>query len=201
MVGFELYGGKRGYLEHLRSRALYSLGAFRQARRFDWATVRRLVFVCKGNICRSPYAAEKARVLGMTAISSGLETHEGAAADAAAVRNAARRGIDLSQHRSSVYNYGGLQSTDLIVVFESRQYVEVRRRSGDHGLSVTLLGIWSKPCVPDIQDPYGRSDDSFQRCYAVIDAHVLEVVRRVKEATAMRSAAQTRQRNHSEEHP
>lgn len=199
MVDLEQYGGKRGYFEHLRARALYSLGAFRQARRFDWATVQRLVFVCKGNICRSPYAAEKARMLGVPAISFGIEAREGAPAEAAAIRNAARRGVDLSQHRSSPYDDRRLQAPDLVVVFEPQQFDEIRRRFEDRQLIVTLLGIWSKPCTPYIHDPYGRSDDSFQRCYAIIDTHVLEIVRRLRAGTAKRCAATRPPRGNSEE--
>ena len=198
MVDLEKYGGKRGYLEHLRARALYSLGAFGHTRRFDWVTVQRLVFVCKGNICRSPYAAEKARELGVPAISFGLEAKEGAPAEAAAIRNAARRGVDLSQHRSSPYDDRRVQATDLVVVFEPQQLGEVRRRFGGRRLIVTLLGIWSKPCTPYIHDPYGWSDDSFERCYAAIDSHVLEIVHRLRTGTARRCAAPSRPRGNSE---
>lgn len=201
MVGFEHYSGKRGYLEHLRSRLLYSLGAYRQARRVRWANVQRLVFVCKGNICRSPYAAEKSRLLGVPAISFGLEAKQGATADAAAVRNAGRRGVDLSPHRSTVFDLYELQGSDLVIVFEPKQWVEIRRRIGGPRSRLTLLGIWSKPTIPYIQDPYGRNDDAFQRCYTAIDTHVLEVVRRVREAAAIRFAAQRHERGHSEEYP
>lgn len=184
MVSFEQYGGKRGFLAQVQSRLLYSIGAYRQAERIDWTTIYRLVFVCKGNICRSPYAAERARILGAPAVSCGLEASEGAAADPAAVRNAERRNVDLSSHRSRTYDSCRLQESDLVVVFEPRQLVDARRRIENRTVSVTLLGIWSRPAAPYIHDPYGRSDEFFQRSYAAIDTQVLAIVRRLKEATA-----------------
>ena len=38
-----------------------------------WEDVDRLVFVCTGNICRSAYAEYKARSLGMSATSFGID--------------------------------------------------------------------------------------------------------------------------------
>ena len=190
MVGFEQYGGKRGYLDHVRSRLLYSLGAYREAERIDWVAINRLVFVCKGNICRSPYAAERARILGVPAISCGLEATEGTAADPAAVRNGSRRNVDLAQHRSSICDTRLFQEVDLIIVFEPRQFDAVFRRIGNRRVSVTLLGIWSRPIRPYIPDPYGQNDEFFRRCYAAIDAYVLEVVRRMKDANPGRCEGQ-----------
>ena len=200
MVGFEQYGGKRGYLEHVQSRLLYSLGAYQRALRIEWAAVHRLVFVCKGNICRSPYAAERSRSLGVNAISYGLEAKEGSAADPAAIRNAGRRNIDLTQHRSSVYDSRALLETDLVIVFEPQQLADARRRIGSRAVSVTLLGIWSKPICPYIHDPYGLNDDFFQRCYAAIDTYLLEVIRLLREAAAGQREAPCHRREDSEEH-
>lgn len=201
MVGFERYGGIRGCLEYMQSRVLYSLGAYHHARQIDWMAVNRLVFVCKGNICRSPYAAERSRLLGVPAISYGLDATDGSPADAAAVRNARRRNIDLSQHRSNEFHNSGVQETDLITVFEPQQLFEIRRRIGNRAVSLTLLGIWASPISPYIQDPYGQNDRFFQRCYSAIDTYVLELIRRMKEISVGRREDQSRQCGQSKEHP
>src|SRR5215469_15602974 len=78
MVDLELYGGRRGYVFHLAARAMGALGAYRRLGALDWGTVTRLVFVCKGNICRSPYAAARAQQLAVEATSFGLDAIEGA---------------------------------------------------------------------------------------------------------------------------
>jgi protein-tyrosine phosphatase len=183
MVDVELYGGRRGYLEHVRTRALYSLGAYRRARDIEWAAVRRLVFVCKGNICRSPYASARARLLGVPSASFGLDAGEGAPADPVALRAARSHGVDLSAHRSARESCR-ITDDDLLVVFEPSQLAEIRRRYADRMLRVTLLGIWAQPIRPHIQDPYGRSDRYFLRCFSIIDANLAELVSRMMGGSA-----------------
>jgi protein-tyrosine phosphatase len=176
MVDVELYGGRRGYLEHVRARALYALGAYRGARDIEWAAVKRLVFVCKGNICRSPYASARARLLGAATASFGLHAAEGARADPAAWRTARSRAVDLSAHRSARRESCPIEDGDLLVVFEPEQLAEIRRQ--DRTARVTLLGIWAPPLRPHIQDPYGTSDRYFERCFSIIDTNVTELVKR-----------------------
>lgn len=175
MVDVELYGGRRGLLEHVRARTLYALGAYRRATEFEWATVQRLAFVCKGNICRSPYACARARSLGVQAVSFGLDAADGAPADPAALRNALLRGVDLSGHRSAKLESARLADRDLVIVFEPKQIAEVRLRIG-HRTPTELLGICSHPVRPHIQDPYGMSDRYFQQCLSVIDANIATLV-------------------------
>jgi len=179
MLDFELYGGKRGYLEHVRTRALYALGAYSSARDIDWSAVTRLVFVCKGNICRSPYASARARLLGIPSTSFGLDAAEGAPADPAAWRTALSRAVDLSAHRSARRESSRITDDDLLVVFEPSHLAEIRRWRADWMPRVTLLGIWAQPIRPHIQDPYGRSDRYFQCCFSIIDANIAELVTRM----------------------
>ncbi len=186
MIDAELYGGKRGYLEHVRARTLYALGAYRGAREIEWAAVKRLVFACKGNICRSPYASARARLLGVQAASFGLDAVDGAPADPTALRNARSRAIDLSTHRSARRESCRITDDDLIVVFEPRQFAEIWLRSVDRTARVTLLGIWARPIRPHIQDPYGRSDRYFQQCFSIIDASVAELAIRMGKGIAPR---------------
>lgn len=179
MLDIELYGGKRGLLEHVRARALYALGICRDVHKVDWATVGRLVFVCKGNICRSPYASARARSLGVPSVSFGLDASDGAPADPVASRNALVRGVDLSAHRSARAEASSFADDDLIIVFEPGhlgRLREIRRRRRPE-MPASLLGVWAKPIYPHIQDPYGRGDRYFQQCFSVIDANVIALAR------------------------
>jgi protein-tyrosine phosphatase len=185
MLDFDLYGGKRGYLEHAGARVRYALGIYRKLYEIDWTAVARLVFVCTGNICRSPYAGARARALGVPAVSLGLQAAEGAPVDPVASRNALLRGLDLSGHRSARAQSSSFASDDLIVVFEPGHVAELRRRSRRE-TPVSLLGIWARPARPHIQDPYGRSDRYFQECFSVIDANVAALVGRMVRREAPR---------------
>lgn len=174
IIDIELYGGKRALLEHARARAFYAIGAYGDTRDIDWASVERLVFVCKGNICRSPYASARARSLGLRAVSFGLTAVEGALADPAASRNALFRGLDLSTHRSTSMDRLSVATGDLVVVFEPAHLTLVRRICTGR-ISPTLLGVWAQPIRPYIHDPYGRGDRYFQQCFALIDTNITQL--------------------------
>jgi protein-tyrosine phosphatase len=175
MLDIELYGGKRGFIEHARARALYALGLYPNVRDINWAAIGGLAFVCMGNICRSPYASARARSLGVRTVSFGLEAADGAPADPAAAQNALGRGLDLSAHRSARAEASSFASDDLIIVFEPGQLARICRRTGRR-THISLLGAWSHPVRPHIQDPYGRSDRYFQECFSVIDTGVATLV-------------------------
>lgn len=70
------YGSKKGLLRfwHFNMRAL--LGAYKSQNRSS-QPFKRLVFLCSGNICRSPYGEVVARSLGIDTISFGLHCRGG----------------------------------------------------------------------------------------------------------------------------
>ena len=184
MVDVELFGGRRGYLQHIRSRALYALGTYRFSRRISWALVNRLVFVCMGNICRSPYAAARARALGLNAFSLGLDAADGAAANAIASTNAISRGLDLSIHRSRRLRRSLVAPGDLIFLFEPNHLRAVRQENLVGGVQISLMGVWASPIRPYIQDPYGRTNCYFQQCFSIIDDNLCSIRRRLEAAAA-----------------
>jgi protein-tyrosine phosphatase len=96
--------------------------------------------------------------------------------------------VDLSAHRSARRESCHITDDDLLVVFEPSQLAEISRRRADRMPRVTLLGIWAQPIRPHIQDPYGRSDRYFQRCFSIIDANIAELVRRMAGGSASRSS-------------
>lgn len=175
MIDMQRYGGKRAYLTHLVARTRNMLGAYSQLEAVQWKSIKRLVFICKGNICRSPYGEFRARTLGMAAVSFGLDTVDGAEANPDAVKNAIERELDLSAHRSSRLHSSALQHGDLVLLFEPEHLAAYHRICGDSPATVTLLGLWVKPNRPHIADPYGRSDRYFQECFSIIDSGVRNI--------------------------
>jgi protein-tyrosine phosphatase len=122
-------------------------GRYRQFKQIRWGRVVRIVFVCHGNICRSPYAEGRAVSFGLPAASFGLSADSGAPADPSACRLAARRGIELVRHCARDVVDFELQTGDLLVAMEPRQ---ARRISGflpPGSYQLTLLGLWSRPPV------------------------------------------------------
>lgn len=164
------YGGKRAFLRYLGFRAEAAFGGYRDLRCPDFSRARRLVFVCAGNICRSPFAEYAARAAGLLAVSAGLEADAGKPADPAAVKAAARRGIDLQPHRSQRFDSVELGAGDLVLAFEPRHALWLRQAlPGRVAAQLALVGLFgSSPC-PYLHDPYGLSDEYFERCFGRID--------------------------------
>ncbi|MFB0875645.1 MULTISPECIES: phosphotyrosine protein phosphatase [unclassified Sphingobium] len=142
----------------------------------DPAQVRRLVFVCQGNICRSAFAEAVARRAGYASVSIGLSAATGRPAHGPAVEAARALGHDLSAHHATDRaDYHPLPG-DLLLAMEVRQ---LHRLAADPRLAAVprlLLGRWGRPPMPHLHDPYGLDDRYMAVCLARIERAVLRLV-------------------------
>lgn len=164
-------GGWRGLLTTRLAAVQYRFGRWRRYGRVEMNDIERVVVICMGNICRSPYAAARLRALGYDAVSAGLDVSVAAPADAQAVVEAARRGIDLADHRSRRFAAGDCRSGDLLLVVEPAHLATLEAlTTGAAPRRVGLLGLWCPERVPCLFDPHGRSEAYFCRCFDLIDS-------------------------------
>ena len=167
------YGTWRGLVRLGLAHFDHATGRTRELARVNWGQVDRLVFVCRGNICRSAYAEWRARALGLPAASFGISTTTGIGADPDASDAAAARMLDLSLHRTTDAADVALHSGDLIIAMELRHVAWLHRLLVDpQPHQVTLLGLWSHPKRPHIHDPFGLDRSYFDSCFSVIDSAV-----------------------------
>jgi len=147
-----------------------AIGLYRRPRAKALRETRRIIFVCQGNICRSPYAEALARDIGLPALSCGVRASGTARADEVAARMAFARGVDLSAHRSVNIEQIELGPGDLLLGMEPGHLEtlhEVSKRSGAH---TSLLGLWSSPKRPWIEDPFALAPKAYERAFALIEA-------------------------------
>lgn len=141
-------------------------------------TPRRLLFICKGNICRSPFAAHAAaRILhaGPTApecLSAGLEAKEGLASPPEAIDAARAHGIGLDDHRAAPLTEALVESSGLILVMEVPHRSQLRQLYPAHADRIFLLPllderpeVWPGYERYNIADPYGKPREAFEHCY------------------------------------
>lgn len=149
------------------------LGGYREFRKIEWERVERLIFICHGNICRSPLAEIYARSLGVEVDSYGLKCRNDAQADPRAVQYAASIQLDLSQHRTRNISLFDPRSSDLLVVMEPVHLPGLA--SIAHRAQVTLAGLWLSSPSPYIHDPFSSNETFFARCEEMVvsSAHVL----------------------------
>jgi protein-tyrosine phosphatase len=167
----EKYGGKRAWL---RTHAYRSMDGLRLLpsgpAKSRLSEFRRLVFACQGNICRSPYGEARARQLGLSSASFGLDADNGKEANLSAASVAKRRGLALNFHRATHLSKFPFEAGDLILAFEPQQLTELIS-SGvlPEFAAADLLGRWCSPAFPYLHDPYGLDEAYFNICFNRID--------------------------------
>jgi protein-tyrosine phosphatase len=155
-------------------------GRYREFKQIRWERVARVVFVCHGNICRSPYAEGRAVSFGLSAASFGLSADSGAPADPSACRIAGRREIELVRHCARDVADFDVRTGDLLVVMEPRQARRIPGLLSPGSCQLTLLGLWSRPPRPHIHDPHRLSEAYWERCFDVIDSAVQTIADRMR---------------------
>lgn len=135
----------------------------------------RVLFVCLGNICRSPLAEAVFRRLAREA---GLEQafvvdsagtggfHVGEPPDPMTLRTATRHGLHL-ERRARQLRAEELDEWDYVVVMDdaNRRAVE---RLGPARARVVKLRDFDPAGPGDVPDPYGMGEAYFEEVYAVI---------------------------------
>lgn len=141
---------------------------------------RRVVVVCYGNICRSPYAAAALRrrlaIAGAPSIqieSAGL-FGAGRPANRQAAAAAGHRAISLEGHQSRLFRRSDSEGDSLILVMTRSQKRELIREFAVESRRIELLGDFDTEDPPyrEILDPYGKSDEEFDRVFSQIDRSV-----------------------------
>jgi protein-tyrosine phosphatase len=137
-----------------------------------WRPGRRLVFVCSGNICRSPFAEVFARQRGIEAASCGTSTTSNQAANSAAVAEASHRGVDLSGHRTTAWLDFETRPDDVLVALQLKHALKLSGRARERSLPILLFSALLLPEFSVVEDPYGRSAQTFQEVFALIERGV-----------------------------
>jgi protein-tyrosine phosphatase len=179
----ERYGSRLGFVRVYWHKILYALGCYKQCCEIDWHEVDRLIFVCKGNICRSPFAEAVAKSVGLDAVSCGVDAGNGVPANIYAIEAALRKGLDLGNHKTTPIDSMVLRSGDLFVAMEPCHIRQIKTRFGDNAFS-TLLGLWYFPKYPSIPDPYGTTSKYFDYCFELIEKSVYEISSEIKKAAS-----------------
>ena len=134
----------------------------------------KVLFVCAGNICRSPTAEAVFRKLvdraGLTEEfeidSAGTESfHEGEGADRRAIEYAAARGYDLSKHIARQISASDFEHYDRILAMDWNNINELKRMvPAAYSQKPELLMRYSTSYdVSIVPDPYYGNSDGFKK--------------------------------------
>jgi len=137
--------------------------------------IRKIAFICLGNICRSPFAAKLAeqKIAGVQIVSAGFHQKVGRPSPEKIIQIGSDFGIGvaLSNHRSQLADPQLLGAADLILVMDSANMQQMEQVFPELLPRTTLLGLFAPTPQPSIADPYTQgASETLQICGQIRDA-------------------------------
>lgn len=136
---------------------------------------KKIVFVCKGNICRSVFAEYfmKTETKGKSLVieSCGLNVEKRVYAPFETKKVAKKFGLDLEGHLSKGLETCELEDADLILAMEFWQYRKLVELFPHKKEKIALLlefAPFPENLLCNINDPFGQSEEVFEKCFRKI---------------------------------
>lgn len=134
------------------------------------------LFVCKGNINRSPFAEFYLNKQSFNVQSSSTLARAGRYAGRKTELLALDKySIDLSTHRSKPISSKLVDWADIIWIFDKQNYKSLLSMPFIEQDKIRLLAGYGKKEYEWIQDPYGKNDGDFEECLELISKHLNRV--------------------------
>lgn len=158
----------------------------------------RVLFVCMGNICRSPTAEGVFRARLKQALGEAIVEHDscgthdyhiGDGPDHRAVAHAQKRDIDISDLRARQVHVSDFEKYDLILAADHHNLAILKRLCpAEHRYKLRLmLDFSSKYKGQEVPDPYYGGADGFERVLDMLEDMADGLIETI-ETSARRSA-------------
>jgi len=148
---------------------------------------RSILFVCTGNICRSPTAEGVLRSLCKEAgIELQIESagtgdwHVGQPPDERSQHHARNRGYDLSAQRARQVRLEDFERFDMILAMDRGHLRALQKLAPAHHHAKIRLFVEGL----DVPDPYERGPDGFEEVLDLVEAQCRRLLQELKQPTA-----------------
>ena len=154
--------------------------------------MKRILFVCLGNICRSPLAEGILRNKGVEnnldiiVDSCGTEAyHQGESPHPRSIAIAKKNGIDISMLKARKFALTDFDSFDHIFVMDKSNYADVLNlasSSANHRKVELILNLLETTKNQNVPDPYYGGESGFVEVYDLLDASCDAIINKLKNA-------------------
>jgi len=174
---------------YLRLRTLDSLGVRGSNKRKVPASARSFVFVCYGNIMRSPMAELMFRrtlsehgVYDMEICSAGIHATPGTEAHPRSQIAGRELGLPLDYHRSKLLTPEMVSKADAIFAMDFQNKAELLNLYPEASAKIFMLSAYAegRRRYREIPDPFFGDQDEARRCYALLQTCVHNLVKSLR---------------------
>lgn len=152
--------------------------------------MKSVLFVCKGNICRSPLAEgiarERLRAAGIDVRvdSAGTQDyHVGSPPDPRAIAVARAAGIDIAGLRARQLGESDFERFDVVLAADRENLDCIARRHPHLRRPPVLLLEWCTGENAEVPDPYSGSRSDFEHVFRLLDGATEGLLRRLRQAS------------------
>ncbi len=138
--------------------------------------MKKVMFICSGNTCRSPLAEGLFRhwlanenISDIEVSSAGVSVFPGDEVSVNSAIIAINRGVNISLHRARQLNPQHIPETDLFVCMTL-----------SHARALQRFCDSSKIMVLNVPDPYGKSLEIYEECAKIIESQFSQILEKIK---------------------
>ena len=156
-----------------------------------------VLFVCLGNICRSPMAEgafrKAAADAGLSVRTDSAGTagyHIGEPPDPRAIETASRHGVDISEGRGRQLSERDFDTFTHIFALDTANLAGIRARGPRHAKAevALLLDLFDDRKGESVADPYYGDENDFEECWAQVSLAAQKLAEKLKQQMATSKA-------------